>query len=518
MATTAGLAKVQAADAPVSAENLDFCPMVQNLRTVFDSGKTKSLAWRRAQLENVKLMIAENHEEMTAALRADLGGPKVRGVAEMGGHVAATELLENLDKWTAPQKVSTPFTVAPTTGRSYVRQEAKGVVLIIGPWNFPFELVFHPMAAAIAAGCPVVIKPSEVSANCAAVITRLVEKYMDPECFKVVNGAVAETTALLKEKWDHIFYTGNGAVGRIVLKAAAEHLTPVTLELGGKSPVFVDKSAKMDSVVPRICAFKFGLNAGQICVAPDYVLIHKDREEEFVTKMKAQIESAFGTDVQASPHFGRIVNGNHVKRIAGLIEATQGQVVAGGVEDADASSRYLAPTMIRGAKMGEPLLTEEIFGPALPIVAVDSMEEAVAKCNSICDRPLALYVYSEDQKVTDMILGSTLSGGVSINTSLEHMTNMNMPFGGVGASGCGAYHGKAGFDEFTHRRAVFHQDTTLLKGVMMPVLDKPGDDVYDMAIKAVVTGFLTADQKRTAKLAATIGAGVVGAALLRSRL
>merc|ERR1719469_1863303 len=255
---------------------------------------------------------------------------------------------------------------------------------------------------------------------------------MDPECFKVVNGAVAETTALLKEPWDHIFYTGNGHVGRIVLKAAAEHLTPVTLELGGKSPVIIDKSAKIQTAIDRVSAAKW-LNAGQICVAPDYVLVHKDVAQEFLEGMKKKIGDAFGADPKASPHFGRIINSNHVRRINGLLDETQGTVVAGGA-GVDPDNKYFPPTLVKDPKMGEPLLMEEIFGPVLPIMSVDNMDEAIDKVNSICDRPLALYVYSEDQSATDKVLNNTLSGGCAVNTSFEHLTNFNLPFGGVSSS------------------------------------------------------------------------------------
>lgn len=517
MATTAGFAKLRGSEDVIAAD-LDFSTMVANLKSVFDSGKTKNLAWRREQLEAIKRMVAENHDDLTAAVRADLGGPKLRGIAECGAHMAACEALDNLDNWTAPQKVATPMQVSPTMiGKSYVRQEPKGVILIIGPWNFPIELILHPLVAAIAAGCPVVMKPSEVASNCAALITRLIEKYLDPECFRVVNGAVAETTALLKEPWDHIFYTGNGHVGRIVLKAAAEHLTPVTLELGGKSPVFIDKSAKMQTVIERVSMTKW-LNCGQICIAPDYVMVHKDREQEFINGMKEHLEKYFGKGgaVKDSPYYGRIINGNHVHRIAGLLKETQGEVVAGGMEFIDPDSSYFPPTLVRGAKLGEPLLSEEIFGPVLPVVAVDSMDEAIAKVNGICDRPLALYVYAEDKNVQEKILGGTLSGGVCINSCMEHLMNANLPFGGVGGSGYGAYHGKAGFDEFTHRRSVLHQDTTIMKGASIP--PNPPDNMYDLAIKATVTGFLTDSQRQQAKMAATAAAALVGGLLLRARL
>ena len=269
----------------------------------------------------------------------------------------------------------------------------------------------------------------------------------------------------------------------------------MTLELGGKSPVFIDKSAKMQPVIERLSMVKW-LNCGQICIAPDYVMVHKDREEEFINGMKSHLEKYFGKGaaVKDSPYYGRIINPNHVNRISGLLKETQGEVVAGGLEFVDADTSYFPPTLVRGAKLGEPLMTEEIFGPVLPIVSVNSMDEAITQVNGICDRPLALYVYAEDKNVQDKILGNTLSGGVCINSCMEHLMNANLPFGGVGGSGYGAYHGKAGFDEFTHRRGVLHQDTTIMKGASLP--PNPPDNMYDMVIKFTVTGFLTDAQRQ----------------------
>jgi len=291
----------------------------------------------------------------------------------------------------------------------------------------------------------------------------------------------------------------------------------VTLELGGKSPVFVDKSATMQSVIERVAMCKW-TNCGQICIAPDYVMVHKDREEEFINGMKAHLEKIYGQGaaVKDSPHYGRIINSNHVHRIAGLLKETQGEVVLGGMDFVDPDERFFPPTLVRGAKLGEPLLTEEIFGPVLPIVTVDSMDEAIAQVNGICDRPLALYLYSEDKKIQEQILGSTLSGGVTINSCTDHYLNKNLPFGGVGGSGQGAYHGKHGFDQFTHRRSVMHQDTTIMKGASIP-LDPP-DMMYDMAIKLKVTGFLSESQRDKLKMAATAAAAVVGGLLMKSRL
>jgi aldehyde dehydrogenase (NAD+) len=258
------------------------------------------------------------------------------------------------------------------------------------------------------------------------------------------------------------------------------------------------------------------LNAGQICVAPDYVLVHKDREQEFIEGMKKKINVAFGDNPKDSPHFGRIINSNHVRRINGLLSKTTGTVVAGGADAVDPDAHYFPPTLVKDVKMGEPLLTEEIFGPVLPIITVNDMDDAVKTVNGICDRPLALYVYSEDKTATDKVLNGTLSGGVGVNTSLEQLTNPHLPFGGVGGSGYGAYHGKAGFDEFSHRRSVLKQDTLLMKGAALP--DKPSDQMFDMAVKMMVTGFLTEQQRQVVKAGLTAGGVLLAGAALRSRL
>lgn len=504
-ATESGFAKVRAADSGSANAKIDYGPMVAELNVAFNSGKTKDLEWRRTQLKAIKSLFLENHEELTKALIADHGGPKVRGALDqLSAFGACDEYLANLDSWTSPQKVPTPFTVSPTRmAKSYVSPVPKGVILIIGPWNFPYGLIMEPLAAAVAAGNCVVIKPSEVAVNSGKVITKLINKYLDNSCVKVVEGAVAETTALLKENWDHIFYTGNGHIGRIVATAAAQHLTPVTLELGGKSPVIVDKSANMQSVVERISANKWGLNAGQICIAPDFVLIDKSREDEFITSCTAHVEKLFGKDPKTSEKYARVINDRHVNRIANLLKETKGKVVFGGMETVDPQAHFFPPTLVRNAQLGEPLLTEEIFGPVLPVIATENIEEAVKKANSVCDRPLALYVFAEDQNVTNYVMKNTTSGGCSINTCLEQVTNPNLPFGGVGGSGYGAYHGKAGFDEFTHRRACFQQDTTIMKGAAaLPE--------YDVLIKLAMTGFLSPAQKKIGKGAAA----VVGLAVL----
>lgn len=476
---------------------IDYKPMVNELRSSFASGKTKDLAWRRQQLKQLKLMVSENHEQFTAAVLKDLGGMKFRGLLDLMGCVKEADFaLKNLEKWTAPMRVAhddgLPINLL---SKSEIRYEAKGVILIIAPWNYPIELCLTPLVSAIAAGNCAVVKPSEVSVHSTAALAKLLPKYMDQTCIRLECGAVPETTALLAMKWEHIMYTGNGAVARIVMAAAAKHLTPVTLELGGKSPVYIDKSvgtgAQLDLAVERISFAKW-MNVGQTCIAPDYVLVHEDVKEAFLRKMKRRIESAFGSTEEARskcPDLGRIISARHAARLAGLAESTSGSALVGGVGAGtiDVEGRYIPPTILVEPGLSDAVMREEIFGPILPVLGVASAGEAVATVGRVCDKPLALYVYAQDRAVSDAVVAGTASGGVCVNSSVEHFLNHHLPFGGVGGSGIGCSHGKHGFDEFTHRRAVMCKDTTLLtQGI--PFHDHPAW-LYDQAARFFLTGY-----------------------------
>lgn len=398
----------------------DYSGEVASLRAAFETGVTKSLEWRKAQLRALVAYCLGHHEDVTAAVRADLGGPKIRGYAELQGAVSGARLaIEQLDRWAADR----PVEGAPIGGAAFVRPEPKGVVLVIAPWNYPVAMCLDPLVAALAAGNCVLIKPSEISTHSARLIEQLVHECLDCECVKVVQGAVAETTALLAERWDHIMYTGNGAVGRIVMAAAARHLTPVTLELGGKSPTYVDSSAKLEHAVKRINFFKW-LNVGQTCVAPDYILVHETVAEEFARAMEAQLRSWFGADgaeMESNPSLGRLISASHGERVAAMVRATQGRVLVGGLEAQQAAAggaakqqrdpRWLCPTLILNPSLDEPLMRSEIFGPVLPILAVRDVEEAIAITHRICAQPLALYVYAEEEAVIERYLGACTSGG-----------------------------------------------------------------------------------------------------------
>lgn len=437
--------------------------LAQKLRDVFRSGRTKDVAWRKEQLKAIQAMLQENTKRFEEALAADMGKPGLEAaLADIGFPIGEAKLaLKNLDKWMKPEKVPTPSTAGP--GKSYLKYDPLGVVLIISPWNYPVQLCFNPLVAAVAAGNTAVIKPSELNPQTSALIAELVPQYLDKEAIVVVEGAVEETTALLEQRWDHILYTGNGTVGRIVMAAAAKHLTPVTLELGGKSPCIVLPDADLKQAAHRIGYGKWS-NAGQTCTAPDYILVQKDAEAELIDQLKAVISEFYGSDPKASKDFCRIVAERHVDRLAGLLEGDV-EVVAGGQVDRD--ERYVAPTMLRGVTMDSKVMQSEIFGPILPIIAVDDVDQAIDMIND-GDKPLALYVFTKDKAVSDKVLASTSSGGVTVNGTLFHCANPNLPFGGVGESGMGSYHGEWGFKALSHRKGVLEKTTLMDPKIAYP--------------------------------------------------
>lgn len=435
----AGAGAVQAAD------------VVERLRATFRSGVTRPVAWRRDQLRALIRMLTEGEEELLAALAADLGKPAVEGWStEIALPIADIEdTLKRLDGWVRPERVPTPMAQRP--GRSWIVREPLGVALVIAPWNYPLQLLVLPLAAALAAGNCVIVKPSELAPATSAAIARLLPRYTDPAAVHVVEGGVAETTELLAQRLDHIFYTGNGRVGRIVMRAAAEHLTPVTLELGGKSPAIVAADADVPVAARRIAWGKF-LNAGQTCVAPDHVLVHRAVHDRFVAELRTAVRQFYGEDPRSSPDYGRIVNDQHFTRVTGLLDAGgYANLVTGGQRDA--ASRYLAPTVVDGVRDDAALMAEEIFGPVLPVLPVEDVAAAVDRVNA-ADKPLALYAFTGDQATVRQIVDGTSSGGVVINHTLLHLSVPGLPFGGVGASGMGAYHGRHGFEVFSHRRAM----------------------------------------------------------------
>ncbi len=344
-------------------------------------------------------------------------------------------------------------------------REPLGTVLVIAPWNYPVQLLLLPMAYAVAAGNAVAGKPSELTPATSAALARWTPEYLDPSAVAVVEGDARVATDLLEQRWDHIFYTGSGRVGRVVMEAAARHLTPVTLELGGKSPAIVDRKADVGVAAKRIAWGKF-VNAGQTCVAPDYVLVDRQVENRFFDELSSAVATFYGADPKGSPDYARIVSDRHLDRLRGLLGSLRSsRIVVGG--DADPTSKYLAPTVLAGTTWDEPVMQEEIFGPILPVLAVDDVDDAIAQVNAH-DKPLALYVFSEDRAVVDRVVRATSSGGVCVNATLMHLAVPDLPFGGVGASGMGAYHGQAGFDTFSHKKSVLTRPTSVDPPVTYP--------------------------------------------------
>jgi aldehyde dehydrogenase (NAD+) len=389
---------------------------------------------------------------MLEAWTADIGSVKME----------AKNALKNLKKWTAPERGPA---VSPL-GRMRVIREPLGCVLIISPWNYPVQLLLSPLVGAIAAGNCALLKPSEVTPHTSALLAKLVREYLDPDAIALVEGAVDETTALLEERWDHIFYTGNGRVARVVMAAAAKHLTPVTLELGGKSPCIVDRDVELPVAARRIAWGKF-MNAGQTCIAPDYVLVHRDREEELVRELAKCVQEFYGPDPKASKDYARIVNARHHRRIARLLD--DGEPAFGG--EGDEQDRYIAPTVLRGVDAESAVMQEEIFGPVLPVLPVDNIDQAIDFVNGR-DKPLALYLFTNDGDVEEAVLSRTSSGGACVNGTILHISDPKLPFGGVGESGQGAYHGRYSFETFSHRKSVLTRSLRFDPKMMYPPYPK----------------------------------------------
>ncbi|KAH8553761.1 Aldehyde/histidinol dehydrogenase [Umbelopsis sp. PMI_123] len=433
---------------------------VNSLRSVFNTGLTKSLDFRKKQLQGLIDLCNENTEAIVEALHKDLRKHKVEAVVgEISLVVDECQyMIKNLHKLAKPEHTSKRF-LMNSTDKTLIRKEPKGVALVIGAWNYPFQLLLLPFVGAIAAGNTAVIKPSEVSAHTAALITELVPKYLNQDAYRVINGGVAETTVVLEQRFDHIFYTGNGAVGKIVMTAAAKQLCSVTLELGGKSPSIVAPDADLDVTVNRLIWGKF-YNNGQTCVAPDYVLIHKPLLKTFVAKIRANLEKSYGGKPQSSDSYGRIVSDRQFNRLKAIIDRIDASKIAIG-GDTDASDRFIAPTIVTDVSNDDAnLMVDEIFGPILPIIVYDKLQEAVDMVNSR-DYPLALYIFTKSEATANWIMDRTQSGGCCINDTLMHLQELSLPFGGIGPSGQGNYHGERTFNAFTHERTAMFKDTSM---------------------------------------------------------
>jgi aldehyde dehydrogenase (NAD+) len=440
----------------------DAAALVARLRATFDTGRTRPLAWRRAQLDALHALLVDHERELLDALATDLAKPPLEAYGTDVGFVKSEvrHARKHLERWTRPEKVRAPLTTQPA--RAWIQREPLGVVLVIAPWNYPVQLALSPLVGALAAGNCAVLKPSELAPTTSAVLARRLPEYVDASAVAVVQGGAEETTALLAPRWDHIFYTGNGRVGRIVMRAAAEHLTPVTLELGGKSPAVVDRSADLDVAARRIAWGKY-LNAGQTCIAPDYVLCHDGVIDELTDRIDAAVRTFYGPDPRLSPDYARIVDTRHLRRLVAYLD--DGDIAFGG--QSDEPTRYFAPTALRGVADDAPSMTDEVFGPVLPIRAVSGTDEAVEFVNAR-DKPLALYVFADNDVIARDVVDRTSSGTVAVNSTLFQVSVPELPFGGVGPSGMGAYHGRHSFDTFSHAKGVLQKSPRPDPGLTYP--------------------------------------------------
>ncbi|MFJ9453644.1 aldehyde dehydrogenase family protein [Kitasatospora sp. NPDC101447] len=422
--------------------------VVARLRAEFTTGRTRPLAWRLDKLAALRSLLTEQTEVLQQALHADLGkGATEAYRTEIGFTINELDhTVAHLAQWLEPRPAAVPEFFRPAEAR--VVRDPLGVVLIIAPWNYPLQLALAPLVGALAAGNTALVKPSELAPATSAAIAELLPRYLGEEAVAVVEGAVPETTALLEERFDHIFYTGNGAVGRIVMAAAAKHLTPVTLELGGKSPVVVEPGADLTVTARRIARGKF-LNAGQTCVAPDYVLAIGDTAAGLEEELAAAVRELFGDDPAGSTDYGRIVNERHFDRLTALLD--DGRTVIGG--DHDRAARYLAPTVLADVPATASVMQAEIFGPVLPVLTVPDLDAAIAFINER-DKPLALYAFTESADTKRRLTEETSSGALSFGLPVSHLAMPELPFGGVGESGMGRYHGEYSIDTFSHTKAV----------------------------------------------------------------
>jgi len=398
--------------------------------------------------------IEDKEELLTEAGAQDLGKPLFEcWLGELVVVKAEIEYtLKHLKKWTRPRRVAAGLVQQPA--RAYVVQEPKGTVLIIGPWNYPAQLVLLPLMAAVSGGNSVVLKPSELAPHTSAVIAEWLPRYVDNEAIAVIEGGIEVSQALLSEPFDHIFFTGSTNIGRIVMQEAAKNLTPVTLELGGKSPCIIDYDVDLVAAARRVTWAKF-FNAGQTCVSPDYILVDKRVAGQFVEEVKKCIRNFYGEDPQESPDFGRIINDRHFARVVGLMEGA-GNILHGGSHDAN--SRYISPTVIGDVNLDAEIMQDEIFGPLMPIIPIQDLDDAVDQIKSR-PKPLALYLFTKRRSAKRFILENTSSGGLAINDCMAHLAVPGLPFGGIGESGIGSYHGEAGFLTFTHAKSVLDKGT-----------------------------------------------------------
>ncbi|MBD2680704.1 MULTISPECIES: aldehyde dehydrogenase [Nostoc] len=431
----------------INTELSNISEIIQHQREFFQTGKTKDINFRIEQLQKLKQAIIEHEQQIIEALEADLHKPVVETyLTEIAVIKEIDYAIKHIKTWAKPKKAPVSLDFFSYSARIY--PEPVGVVLIISPWNYPFQLAISPLVGAIAAGNCAIIKPSEIASHTSGIVAKIITKYFQPGYIAVVEGGVETSQKLLAEKFDHIFFTGGTAVGKIVMEAAAKHLTPVTLELGGKSPCIVDTDINLEHTARRITWGKF-INAGQTCIAPDYLLVDKNIKKDLIDGLEKTLKEFYGDNPANSPDYARIISQKHFDKLVKFVE--DGKVIVGG--ETKSSERYIAPTIIDNVSLEDSVMQEEIFGPILPIIEYSDIAEAIALINSK-PKPLALYLFSQNKDLQKRVLQETSSGGVCINDTIMHVGVPSLPFGGVGDSGIGNYHGKASFDAFSHEKSV----------------------------------------------------------------
>ena len=434
---------------------MDIAKIVNQQKSFFNSNSTKEVNLRIETLKKLKLILKENEDKLYTAIYDDFKKSKFETyLTELSLiYNELNDAIKNLKKWSKQKRVRTNLANFPA--KSYIIPEPLGTILVISAWNYPYQIALIPAISAIAAGNTVVIKPSEIPNNTSKVLAQLINTNFDENHLTVIEGDVATTTELLQQKWDKIFFTGSTPVGKIIYKAAAENLTPVTLELGGKSPTFVLADCNIKITAKRIVWAKF-LNAGQTCIAPDYLLVEKRAETKLLEALKKEIEDFYPHSENINENYVQIVNERNFNRLAQLIPTDK--IYHGG--EVNPENRSIAPTLLRNIGFEDHIMQDEIFGPILPIIAFENLEDVIKKVKEK-EKPLSLYIYSINKKVIKKILHEISFGGGAINESLVQMSNPNLPFGGVGASGIGNYHSKTGFDTFTHYKSILHKTSWL---------------------------------------------------------
>jgi NAD-dependent aldehyde dehydrogenases len=440
--------------------------LLKKQKELFRSGRTRPIPFRIEQLNKLKQAVIQYDEALVVALKKDLNKPEFEAYTTEIGYVLQSidHTVKHLEKWSKEKHVKVPFFVLPST--SSIRYEPYGTVLVIAPFNYPFQLLIEPLIGAIAAGNTAVLKPSEYTQNVEAVILKMFSEFFDEDYIAVVTGGREVTTELIHSKFDYIFFTGSQNVGKVVMKAAAENLVPVTLELGGKSPVIVHEDANIQVAVKRIVWGKY-INAGQVCVAPDYIYVHKSIEAEFISEVLKTIIEYYGPLPQNSPDYCRIISQKQLSRLIDIID--QNKVIHGGQYDLE--QLYLAPTVMTGVTWDDAIMQDEIFGPVMPIMTYDSIEEVVDIITSK-DKPLAFYVFSESEIVQNYLIDQIPFGGGCINDTILHVASPHLPFGGIGTSGMGSYHGEDSFRTFSHQKSILKHNTKINHGLMFPPYGK----------------------------------------------